>query len=243
MSIWFELQLLIFFASLNSVAENITFAAPTVTCTNCQVNEVTNYVVTINRNLDPSYGIITNLLIPANSDITITCPLQYSFNGSESCQSITITSTPPYTPPSSYNCSSSANTITIEGAITTDLRVSAVVIIISNVANPPFAGTTSRFSATIGSDISGGSPTNSIGTVIIDPGSFTDSKITFDPNTVNETSSMLISAYLGNPVPAGSFFIISFSSNKWKNELNPNHNLSIIGTLNCLAPPTSVTLL
>ena len=71
---------------------------------------------------------------------------------------------------------------------------------------------TSSFIATIGIDISSADDS---GAVTLLPGVFQSIIVSFDPKTVNTTSNMIITAVLGNGVPANGNIIITFPSLTW----------------------------
>ncbi len=116
---------------------------------------------------------------------------------------------------SGYNClvNTTAKSITITGAITTNMFIDTINVNILNVQNPSPAITTSPFTAQIGIDTSSN---DSLGVVALQPGSFQNISVTFDPTTVNTTGNMLITAVLGNSIPSNGTIVIIFPNNlRW----------------------------
>ena len=72
---------------------------------------------------------------------------------------------------------------------------------------------TGSFIGKIGNDISAADAT--VGSVTLTPGTFQNVIIAFDPTTVNTTSNMIITAVLGNPVPASSTINVIFPATTW----------------------------
>jgi hypothetical protein len=71
---------------------------------------------------------------------------------------------------------------------------------------------TGSFIGRIGNDISA---FHVSGSVTLYPGTFRSLAITFDPNTVNTTSNMIITAILGNAVPANGSIVVLFPARTW----------------------------
>ena len=106
----------------------------------------------------------------------------------------------------------SAKTITISGAIPTTTYIDNILVEVSNIKNPSPAMITSSFIATIGID---SSSADTSGVVTLLPGVFQSITVGFDPKTVNTTSNMIITAVLGNGVPANGNIIVTFPSLTW----------------------------
>lgn len=106
-----------------------------------------------------------------------------------------------------------ARSITISGAIPTAAYVDNIVVDINNVKNPSPALMTGSFTAQIGIDTSS---SDSSGMVTLLPEAFQSLDITFDPSTVNTTSNMIVTAVLGNSVPAANgSIVVTFPSLSW----------------------------
>jgi hypothetical protein len=143
----------------------------------------------------------------------------------------------------SYNCvpSVAAKTITVTGAITANSFIGQVFLTIEGVTNPYPAFTTSPFTATIGTDYSA---TAASGGVNLLPGSFQSLTATFSNTTVNTTSSMIITATLGDAVAAGGSIVVTFpTSLRWTRELSTTHTLALPSTMACTAISAVTTIL
>lgn len=117
------------------------------------------------------------------------------------------------------------------GAVTTNSFIDTINVNILNVQNPSTAITTSPFTAQIGVDVSA---SDSLGVVTLQPGSFQNVAVTFDPTTVNTTGNMIITAVLGNSVPAdGTITILFPSSLRWSQEISLTNTLPLSASMQC----------
>ncbi len=78
--------------------------------------------------------------------------------------------------------------------------------------NPSPALMTGSFIGRIGNDVSASDVS---GSVTLYPGTFRSLTVTFDPTTVNTTSNMIITAMLGNTVPANGSIVVLFPGRTW----------------------------
>lgn len=137
--------------------------------------------------------------------------------------------------------STTAKSITITNAIPTALAIDNIEVIITGIRNPSPALVTGSFLATIGVDTSAADVS---GTVSLMPGLLTGLIINFDPATVNTTANMIVTATLGNTVPANGSIVVTFPATTWARQATPSYTIPISSVSSCSAitvpPPHNI---
>lgn len=137
------------------------------------------------------------------------------------------------------NIYTSNNTISFDGAITTNQFISDVTMSIANVLNPFPAITTSPFLVTIGLDYSATDP---FAAVSLTPALFTTTILSFNPATVNTTSNMIINLTTTNKLPVGSSIVVKFPYNlQWGEDVSSSHQLQLNSSMVCSSLSSAVS--
>jgi len=172
--------------------------------------------------------------VPAGSTITVTFPADYTLPTSPapSCTSLIISSVTV----TGYTCTTSGRTITVSGAITSNLNIYDIELNVANIINPVPAVLTGAFTGTIGID--NAVPQGTTGIQLV-AASFDSCTVTFDTAFVNQTSTLVVTLDPKNQLDAASTILVDLPR-RWTNDILTTSQLPITTSMTCVNYSSSV---
>lgn len=137
---------------------------------------------------------------------------------------------------SSFTCTTTGNTVTISGAITTNQNINTVEVTLNNIINPVPAVFTGQFQGTVGADVA----VPNGGGVQLSPASFDSCRITFDAAYVNQTSTMVVTLDPKNGLDSSSSILVSVPRH-YTNDIVATSQLPVTNSMSCVNYSSGVT--